>query len=158
MIVRKQLLAGAALAIALAVTGTVATGLAQNAAPTPSSPSGAPAHHTHAPGGHIDGRIAFLKAELKITDAQQPQFDKLAGVMRENSESMRQAFDSLRANRDAPSNAVQRLETRARLAALQSQASQRYLDAFKPLYDSLSDDQKQTADELIGHHNHGFRR
>ena len=57
---------------------------------------------------------------------------------------------------DTPPNAVQRLEMRAKLATLRAQASQRTLDAFKPLYDSLSDEQKKTADELLEHH-HGQR-
>ena len=40
------------------------------------------------PGRHVEGRIAYLKAELKITDAQAPHFDAVANVMRDNAKAM----------------------------------------------------------------------
>ena len=145
---RKPLFVGAVLgAVGLAVSGGLVTSLGQ---------SPPVQHRFHAPGQHVEGRIAFLKAELKITDAQQPQFDKVAAAMRDNAAAMRQVFESMPGSGDTPPNAVQRLEMRAKLATLRAQASQRTLDAFKPLYDSLSDEQKKTADELLGHH-HGQR-
>ena len=153
MMLRKPLFAGAVLgAVGLAVSGGLVTSLGQSAAP----PRPPVQHRFHAPGQHVEGRIAFLKAELKITDAQQPQFDKVAAAMRDNAAAMRQVFESMPGSGDTPPNAVQRLEMRAKLATLRAQASQRTLDAFKPLYDSLSDEQKKTADELLGHH-HGQR-
>jgi ABC-type sugar transport system substrate-binding protein len=106
------------------------------------------------PGRHIEGRIAYLKAELKITDSQQPQFDRLAAVMRDGAKEMEQAAAQLRGNRGQPQSAVERLEIRTRFATLRAQQSQRFLDAFKPLYASLSDDQKKTADELLASHHH----
>jgi hypothetical protein len=33
-------------------------------------------------GGHLEGRIAFIKAELKITDAQEPLWKTVADAMR----------------------------------------------------------------------------
>jgi len=153
MMLRKPLFAGAVLgAVGLAVSGGLVTSLGQSAAP----PRPPVQHRFHAPGQHVEGRIAFLKAELKITDAQQPQFDKVAAAMRDNAAAMRQVFESMPGSGDTPPKAVQRLEMRAKLATLRAQASQRTLDAFKPLYDSLSDEQKKTADELLGHH-HGQR-
>src|SRR5205814_10638286 len=38
--------------------------------------------------GHVEGRIAFLKAELKITDAQQPLWITVADAMRANAKGM----------------------------------------------------------------------
>ncbi len=104
------------------------------------------------PGRHIEGRIAFLRAELKITDAQAPQFDKLASVMRENAKEMDQVIGQMQANRDQPLSAVQRLEARAHFT--EARATQRFLAAFKPLYDSLSDEQKKSADELLTPRHH----
>ena len=37
---------------------------------------------------HVEGRIAFLKAELKITEAQMPQWNAFADVLRENARRM----------------------------------------------------------------------
>ena len=36
-------------------------------------------------GDHIEGRIAFLKAELKITDAQLPQWNTFADALRSDA-------------------------------------------------------------------------
>src|SRR6476659_5033803 len=38
--------------------------------------------------GHVEGRIAFLKAELKITDAQQPLWNSVAEAIRSNTKDM----------------------------------------------------------------------
>src|SRR5215831_8361884 len=38
--------------------------------------------------GHVEGRIAFLKIELKITDAQQPLWNAVADAMRVNVKEM----------------------------------------------------------------------
>jgi hypothetical protein len=37
---------------------------------------------------HIEGRVAFLKTELKITDAQLPLWNAVADAMRANAKSM----------------------------------------------------------------------
>src|SRR5919202_1070827 len=46
----------------------------------------------------VEGRIAFLKAELKITDAQTPQWNAVADAMRKNDAAMR---DLMRQAREA---------------------------------------------------------
>ena len=140
--------------------GTLAT--QQAAAQATTAPQQNEQHERHhfSPARHVEGRIAYLKAELKITDAQAPQFAPVAQAMRDNAKAMEQAIDQRRAERDQPQSAVQRLEARAQFAALRAQADQRLLEAFKPLYASLSDDQKQAADELTGHKlltRHGHR-
>jgi hypothetical protein len=38
--------------------------------------------------GHVEGRIAFLKTELKITDAQEPLWNAVADAMRANAKEM----------------------------------------------------------------------
>jgi hypothetical protein len=38
---------------------------------------------------HIEGRLAFLKTELKITDAQLPLWNAFAQAMRDNATAMR---------------------------------------------------------------------
>ena len=37
---------------------------------------------------HVEGRIAVLKAELKITEAQLPQWNAFADALRENARRM----------------------------------------------------------------------
>lgn len=115
-------------------------------------------HHRFDPTRHIEGRIAFLKAELKITDAQAPQFDKVAQAMRDNAKERAQAFAQFRGDRDKPQTAIERLEMRARFEQMRSQEGERFLAAFRPLYQGLSDDQKKAADELLARPRHFHRR
>jgi hypothetical protein len=103
----------------------------------------------------VEGRIAFLKTELAITPQQQAAFDKLAQAMRDNAKERDANFQAMRAQAGTGMHsAVQFLETKSRFEALKAQQDGRILAAFRPLYDSLSDQQKQTADALMVQHMH----
>ena len=45
--------------------------------------------------GHVEGRIAFLKTELKITDAQLPLWNAVADAMRGDAKSMEAASSGI---------------------------------------------------------------
>ncbi len=112
------------------------------------------------PGRHVEGRIAYLKAELKITDAQAPQFDAVANVMRDNAKAMHDSFQSLRGDQSQPRTALSQLEARVKFAQLRADGEAKMLAAFRPLYQAMSPDQQKAADEMVEHHGHGhlFRR
>ena len=63
-----------------------------------SAPAAAPASATSAPAGkagherNVEDRIAYLHAQLKITPAQETQWNAFADVMRNNGETMGQLF------------------------------------------------------------------
>ena len=44
------------------------------------------------PGQHVEGRVAYLKAELGITDAQLPQWNAFADAMRNGAKTMQSAM------------------------------------------------------------------
>jgi periplasmic protein CpxP/Spy len=155
----KLILPAVALAAALGGAGIatlpVPQAMAQAAAPGAPPPPAAQARPQRPPRefrSHIEGRIAFMKAELKVTPAQEANFDKVAQVMRQNDRERRQRFEEMRAQRDQPHSAVQHMETRARFAAVQAQHTDRLLAAFRPLYDSFTPDQKKAADDLMAPH------
>ena len=105
---------------------------------------------------HIEGHIAFLKAELHIRPDQEAAWSKVADTMRADVveyEQFRQQHSSDSATKPT---ALKHLEERAAHAALRAKGEQRFLDAFRPLYGQLSDAQKQTADELLGHRREEF--
>jgi hypothetical protein len=150
----------------LAPTGALAQANAPGYPAASTAPATAPAqatmhkHHQFSASRHIEGKLAYMKAELKITPAQQAQWDKVAQVMRDNAKETDATIAQLHGQGapGQPHNAVQRLETHGRFAALRAKQSDRLLAAFRPLYDGLSDQQKQTADHLMGgHHHHGHR-
>ena len=112
-----------------------------------------------------EARIAYIKAELKITPAQQAAFDKYAQAIRDNATTTQKAFQDMRGQRDKNVNAIDRVEQRAKMAQMRDQQEQQYLAAFRPLYTSLSPDQKKVADDLasphfghFGHNHDGPRR
>ena len=160
MSLRRPFLA-AALFTSVAVVGLMPA-LAQTT-PAPANSSGAQseAHH-HAmqrmlPGQLVDGRIAFLKAELKITPAQETQWQQVAGAMHENANSLDQAIKTARQDRGSM-DAVQRLTLREQFAKVRAENEARLLAAFKLLYASLSPEQQQVANQLVAPHHERHHR
>ena len=160
MSIRKAALPALALAAALAGTAGIAALSTRDAdaqATTTAPQAQDRPEHRFDPSRHVEGRVAFLKAELKITDDQAPLFERVAQAMRDNAKEMAALHEHLRADRDKPKTAIESLEGRARFGEMRTQQAQRFLAAFKPLYDGLSDQQKKAADELLGgqrHHHH----
>jgi hypothetical protein len=149
-------LAGALLLGAAAIAPALAPAFAQG------QPSGTAAGTTPAPRplppSHIEGRIAFLKTELKITDAQAPQWNAFADVLRQLDKARRDRWEQMHAAGAAQPNALERLQRRETMAEARAQQVKQYASAFRPLYVVLSDDQKKTADELLaGRERHHFR-
>jgi protein CpxP len=109
------------------------------------------------PGQLVDGRIAFLKAELKITSPQETQWQQVAAAMRENANVLDQAITTTRQNR-GNMNAVQRIKLREQFAKVHADNDARLLAAFKPLYASLSPEQQQVANQLVAPHHERHHR
>jgi hypothetical protein len=138
--------------------------------------------------GRIDGRLAFLKAELRITPAQETQWAAFEKVMRDNAAETKASVEKMQAERkkafeerkkaadeakaagkEPPAikrpGAVERMERMQEFAKVRIERQAKLLAAFKPLYASLSEDQKKVADGLFarhgrggqGHRGHGFR-
>jgi periplasmic protein CpxP/Spy len=146
-------------------TGIAAFGLAPALAQTPPGPANttaasSAAHHTTGrmmPGEFVDGRIAFWKAELKITPAEEGQWQQVEAAMRENAKALDQTISAARQNR-GNMGAIQRLELREQFAKVRADNDARLIAAFKPLYSSLSPEQQQMANQLAGAHHHGHHR
>ena len=141
-------------------TGVGAVGLTPalaQTAPGPANSTAAPSEARHhamgrmMPGQIVDGRIAFLKTELKITPAQETQWQQVEAAMRENAKNLDQSISTARQNRSGM-DAVQRLELREQFAEVRADNDARLLTAFKPLYASLSPEQQQMANQLVGAH------
>jgi len=144
----------APLALALAVG---AAGLPQLAWSQTAAPQGQQAPQREMRPSRIEGRIAFLRAELKITNAQATAFDAVANAMRENNREMRARFEARQQNQQGQPqmNLLDRLDRRQKGAEAMAAATGRLKAAWGPLYASLTDDQKKTADELMAPHRGG---
>jgi hypothetical protein len=154
---RKSFLVAALFA---SVTGVGLTPALAQTAPSNGGAAASEIHHQARarmmPGQFVDGRIAFLKVELRITPAQELQWQQVEAAMRESAKTLDQTITTARQNR-AGMNAIQRLELRDQFAKVRTENNDRFLAAFKPLYASLSSEQQRTADQLImaaQHHRH----
>jgi LTXXQ motif family protein len=108
------------------------------------------------PGGaiqNVEGHIAFLKAELKITDAQQKQWDQFADALRTNATALSAAYSAMMSRRmgggDKKMPPMARLEQQEKLQTLELEALKRSRTALDGLNAVLSDEQKQRLDQLI---------
>ena len=97
---------------------------------------------------HVEGRIAFLKAELGITDAQAPQWNAFADTLRSNAKA-HQAMHEQMTKGGLPSAWPDRLAVQQKVLVTRLDAMKALEAAAKPLYAALSDEQKKVADQLF---------
>ena len=164
----------------LLLTTLVSAGLAAAAAPAIAQTAGAESagpqarhfaqphggqHAARLPSERAEARLAYLKTALKITDAQQPQWNAFADTLRKQARAADERMQARRAQmaegrKGTPPTAIERMEfAQTRLAASSTRLSET-LAAAKPLYAALSPEQQKIADELLaprGHRGHGHR-
>ncbi|MBX9933570.1 MAG: Spy/CpxP family protein refolding chaperone [Methylobacterium sp.] len=94
----------------------------------------------------LEGRLAFLRAELRITDTQAPLWNAFADALRTSRKHLLEARQQMGQAYSSASDRLERYEQHlsARLEALKSART-----AFAKLHGSLDETQKRTADELV---------
>lgn len=95
----------------------------------------------------IEGRIAFLKAELQITDKQLADWNALADSLRSGRQHLVDARKLL--VMDDKVNSADRLEHYERHLAERLEAVKSARAAFSKLYPTLNEAQKQAADTIL---------
>jgi hypothetical protein len=138
-----------ALAASLASLGALSPAFAQSSAPAAAS---APAAQTAASApaastreARTEERIAQLHASLKITPQQEEQWSRFADVMRENGRTMSDLYRQRIAQRDTMS-ALDDMKQYQQITQANADGTKRLVEAFEPLYASLSPEQKKLAD------------
>jgi periplasmic protein CpxP/Spy len=120
------------------------------APPTPAKPK-APVAKPISRADRVEKHIADLHAKLRITPAQQPEWDQFAQVMRENATSMNETMEQRRTG-FASMNAADNMQSYAQIAEKHAQDMQKLATTFKALYGAMSDDQKKNADAVFREH------
>jgi hypothetical protein len=98
--------------------------------------------------GHVEGRIAFLKTELKITDAQQPLWNIVADTMRANAKGMSGMPNGMPMMGPA-TTLPDKLAMHEKMMTTHLEGLRKLKAAVEPLYASFDADQKKAADELM---------
>lgn len=167
-------LAKSAVPLLITTTLAAAPAWAQNASPpqpAPAAPTGtgaeAPSAGTpgpmgHGPSGHrmagrqhgmtmasqVEQRITQLHSRLQITSAQSQQWDQFAQAMRDNAKEL-DALYQKRSEELGSMSAVDNMRSFADIEQTRAQDMEKLVPTFQNLYASLSDQQKQAADEMF---------
>lgn len=122
------------------------------------------------PTERVDARLAYIKAALKITDAQQPQWQAFADAMRksaaEREQKMKERHEKMMQwRKQMAQGKPQHEHLRPTLVERLDRAQKRHADAIerlnaraavvKPLYASLSPEQQKVADVVLAPRHHG---
>jgi LTXXQ motif family protein len=104
---------------------------------------------------HVEGRIAFLRTELQISDAQVTVWADFADALRANAKRL----GEVRASMNAPSvlqaralAVADRLEFQEQWLAARLEGTRAIKIAVVNLFDALADDQKIAANQLLAPH------
>lgn len=104
----------------------------------------------------VEGRIAFLRAELKITDAQAGVWSSFADTLRANAGKLGELRTSMMgksgdAQQPAPTM-ENRLDRQEQWLVARLEGTRAMKAAFVKLNEALSDDQKKAANDLLAPH------
>ncbi|WP_291296859.1 Spy/CpxP family protein refolding chaperone [Elioraea sp.] len=105
----------------------------------------------------IEGRLAYFRAELRITDAQAQPWNAFADAVRTHAERLRQATQQAMTGATEPGSAPQQMERRIALLSAHLESMRAVAAAATPLYAALSEEQRRTADEMMSEHVRGMR-
>jgi len=101
-------------------------------------------------GEHVEGRLAYLKAELKITDAQTPQWNAFADAYRAVGKKAETHCATMTEHGSMMSaSAPERLNMMQQHMMMHAENLGVIKAALQPLYSVLSDEQKKTADQIM---------
>jgi periplasmic protein CpxP/Spy len=128
----------------VAVSPARATLTEVGAAPGPAARSVLLAQAPAPPETNVETNIAELHQRLQISAAQEPQFEALANIMRQNARTMSSA-----AAPPSNPNAVEGLRLAIQYGQEEINGMRRLLPALQALYTSLSPAQRQTADMIF---------
>jgi hypothetical protein len=98
---------------------------------------------------HVEGRLAFLKTELKITDAQLPLWNNFAQTVRDNAKTMGSMMQGGMTGMKQSVALPDKLAMREKMMTAHLEAMQKLKAAVDPLYAAFTDEQKKAADQLM---------
>lgn len=161
--IRSSYLASAALAVSLALpVAVLAQSNSSTSTTSPPSPSAAasPTSSNAVPGTveqRVDEHIRQLHAQLRITPAEQPQWDRFAEIMRQNARAMDQEFAERR-QQFPTMNALQNMQSYEKITEAHAQHLQRLVPAFENLYNAMPEQQKRLTDQVFRENAEARRR
>ena len=101
----------------------------------------------------IEGRLAFIKAELNVTKEQEGAWSTFADALRSESQShagsMQSMMESMHSNDYFEQSLPERLALHETHMAERIEQLRTVREAVEALYEKLDDQQKKTADQIV---------
>ena len=97
----------------------------------------------------VEGRLAFLKTELKLTDAQLPAWTVFADQVRTNATTMSAERHAMHGRVGADVSLPDRLLAQVNAFTAHAEEMTKLKAALDPLYAGFSAEQKKIADEIV---------
>jgi glutamine synthetase adenylyltransferase len=102
----------------------------------------------------IDQRIATLHEELKITPAEESDWNAVATTMRENADAMEKLANKKESQSKQGMTAVEDLQTYSQFAQEHVDHLKKLTSVFETLYNAMPSEQKKVADEVFARSQH----
>lgn len=99
-------------------------------------------------GDDVEARIKTLHKELKITPEQESAWNTVAQQMRDNAKA-RAALHDQQAQAEKTASAPDMIDAFAKSMDARADGAHKFASAFQPLYDTMSEQQKKTADAVF---------
>jgi hypothetical protein len=97
---------------------------------------------------HVEGRIAYLKAELKITDAESTPWNAFADTMRVDAAAMKTMHEGMR-KMAVPTTTPDRMSAQRMMMSDRMAMMDRSETSTKALYAALSPEQRTSFDQIM---------
>lgn len=97
-----------------------------------------------------EARLAFIKTDLDITEAQMPQWDAYAEAVRERQKAMTAMHEDKMQAKEKDKTAVERMDARIKSMETMLDGLKALKGPTEALYAALSGEQKEKADQLLG--------
>jgi hypothetical protein len=98
----------------------------------------------------VEARITNMHSKLKITQAQEEQWAKVAQVLRDNEKTI-EPLTKARKENSKTMTAVDDLKSYGEITDAHADGIKKFTPVFATLYDSMSNAQKKEADALFRH-------
>ena len=100
-------------------------------------------------GPAMEGQLAYVKAELGITDAQREAWDAYANAIKSRATTM-EGMHTAMIQAMQTGSALERMEARSNAMQIMIESMKAIKPAMEALYKALTDEQKKKADLLLG--------
>jgi hypothetical protein len=97
----------------------------------------------------IEGRLAFIRTELKITEAQTPAWSQLAEAIRTAAKNQNERMKAILSRQERAKTLPERLDAHEQLLSARLDETRQIKGSLNALYAALSQEQKKEADDIV---------